>query len=199
MHFQGKAIRLQLLPDGIAELCFDRAGDAVNKFDQLTLGELREVLQLLGSAQDARGVLICSAKPESFVVGADITGLVLFSVSGGSAAAEPGAGERDFQYAGGSWTAERLCNQRIGSWRRTRIVSGCRCPRHGRVGANRLAGSETWHQSRVWRNGAIAALDRDRQCRGMDLWRSRVQGGCGAGGWCRRCDRGSLEASRRGA
>lgn len=73
MHFQGKAIRLQLLPDGIAELCFDRAGDAVNKFDQLTLGELREVLLLLGSAQDVRGVLICSAKPESFVVGADIT------------------------------------------------------------------------------------------------------------------------------
>lgn len=73
MHFQGKAIRLQLLADGIAELCFDRTGDSVNKFDQLTLGELREVLLLLGSAQDVRGVLICSAKPESFIVGADIT------------------------------------------------------------------------------------------------------------------------------
>jgi 3-hydroxyacyl-CoA dehydrogenase/enoyl-CoA hydratase/3-hydroxybutyryl-CoA epimerase/enoyl-CoA isomerase len=66
--FQGKTLRLTPLHDGLVELCFDRADESVNKFDQLAIQEL---LQALQHAQDARGLLVTSAK-DSFVVGADI-------------------------------------------------------------------------------------------------------------------------------
>ena len=49
MHYQGKAISLRALESGVVELCFDRDADAVNKFDQLTLGELREALGLIAA------------------------------------------------------------------------------------------------------------------------------------------------------
>jgi len=73
MNYQGKAITLTPLDDGIVELSFDLTGESVNKFNQLTLGELQQVLALLGTRNDARGVLITSKKPEYFIVGADIT------------------------------------------------------------------------------------------------------------------------------
>jgi 3-hydroxyacyl-CoA dehydrogenase/enoyl-CoA hydratase/3-hydroxybutyryl-CoA epimerase/enoyl-CoA isomerase len=72
MHHQGKAITLRALESGIVELCFDRDADAVNKFDQLTLGELGEALGQIAADSGVRGVLITSAKPEYFIVGADI-------------------------------------------------------------------------------------------------------------------------------
>jgi 3-hydroxyacyl-CoA dehydrogenase/enoyl-CoA hydratase/3-hydroxybutyryl-CoA epimerase/enoyl-CoA isomerase len=73
MQYQGSALSLKPLADGIVELCFDRKNDAVNKFDQLTLGELNEALQRVGADPDARGLLITSGKAEYFIVGADIT------------------------------------------------------------------------------------------------------------------------------
>src|SRR5882672_6103843 len=69
--FQGKALRLQLLGNGICELCFDRQGESVNKFDTLTVDELRQAISELAQSKDVRGALITSAK-DSFVVGADI-------------------------------------------------------------------------------------------------------------------------------
>jgi 3-hydroxyacyl-CoA dehydrogenase/enoyl-CoA hydratase/3-hydroxybutyryl-CoA epimerase/enoyl-CoA isomerase len=72
MQYQGKAIKLRALESGVVELCFDRDADAVNKFDQLTLGELREALALVAADSGVQGVLITSAKPEYFIVGADI-------------------------------------------------------------------------------------------------------------------------------
>jgi len=72
MHHQGKAITLRALESGIVELCFDRDADAVNKFDQLTLGELGEALGQIAADSGVRGLLITSAKPEYFIVGADI-------------------------------------------------------------------------------------------------------------------------------
>ena len=72
MQYQGKAIKLRALESGVVELCFDRDADAVNKFDQLTLGELREALRLIAADSGVRGVLISSAKPDYFIVGADI-------------------------------------------------------------------------------------------------------------------------------
>lgn len=72
MQYQGKTISLHMLDGGVAELCFDRSGESVNKFDSLTLRELREALQRLASTPGLQGVLITSAKQDYFIVGADI-------------------------------------------------------------------------------------------------------------------------------
>src|SRR5260221_12601538 len=69
--FQGKTLRLQLLGDGFCELCFDRQGESVNKFDTQTVDELRRAISELAQSKEVCGALITSAK-DSFVVGADI-------------------------------------------------------------------------------------------------------------------------------
>ena len=69
--FQGKALKVSLLPDGIAELTFDLQGESVNKFSLLVVSELQQVLDLLEKATDIKGLLIKSAK-DVFIVGADI-------------------------------------------------------------------------------------------------------------------------------
>jgi 3-hydroxyacyl-CoA dehydrogenase/enoyl-CoA hydratase/3-hydroxybutyryl-CoA epimerase/enoyl-CoA isomerase len=71
--FQGKSIRASA-PDaeGVIEVCFFRQGEAINKFDERTVGELREVTALLATHPALRGVLVTSAK-DVFIVGADIT------------------------------------------------------------------------------------------------------------------------------
>ncbi|MCL7461667.1 fatty acid oxidation complex subunit alpha FadB [Pseudomonas sp. NW5] len=71
MIYQGKAIRVTALADEIAELCFDREGETVNKFDRLTLNELNEAVQALRTHVPLRAVLVTSAK-DGFIVGADI-------------------------------------------------------------------------------------------------------------------------------
>lgn len=71
--FQGKCIRVTPLEsDGIFELCFDRQGESINKFDDQTVEELRQAIQALSSSRGLRGVLATSAK-DVFIVGADIT------------------------------------------------------------------------------------------------------------------------------
>ncbi len=70
MSYQGQAIQLSV-SDGIAELVFDAREQPVNKFDQATLGELREAVAILADADDVRGLLVRSAK-QAFIVGADI-------------------------------------------------------------------------------------------------------------------------------
>jgi 3-hydroxyacyl-CoA dehydrogenase/enoyl-CoA hydratase/3-hydroxybutyryl-CoA epimerase/enoyl-CoA isomerase len=69
--FQGKSIRVTRIEDNLAELCFDRQGDSVNKFDQQTLDDLRAATAALAAAKDLKGVLVSSAK-DVFIVGADI-------------------------------------------------------------------------------------------------------------------------------
>lgn len=69
--YQGKAISLTRLPDGIAELTFDLQGESVNKFNLLAVSELEQVLSQLEQAKDLQGLLITSGK-EVFIVGADI-------------------------------------------------------------------------------------------------------------------------------
>jgi 3-hydroxyacyl-CoA dehydrogenase/enoyl-CoA hydratase/3-hydroxybutyryl-CoA epimerase/enoyl-CoA isomerase len=71
MIYQGKAIGVQALEDGIAELRFDLEGESVNKFNRLTLNELREAVAALRSAAGLRAVLVSSGK-EGFIVGADV-------------------------------------------------------------------------------------------------------------------------------
>ncbi|MFC3115351.1 fatty acid oxidation complex subunit alpha FadB [Cellvibrio fontiphilus] len=72
MMFQGKALKVSLLPDGIAELTFDLQGESVNKFNLLAVSELQQVLDLLEQASGVKGLLVTSAK-DVFIVGADIT------------------------------------------------------------------------------------------------------------------------------
>lgn len=70
--FEGQSIRVSKLDDGIAELCFDRQGDAINKFDQRTVNELGAAAAQLAREPGIKGLLITSAK-DVFIVGADIT------------------------------------------------------------------------------------------------------------------------------
>ena len=69
--FEGQSLRVELLKDGLAELCFDRRNEAINKLDVRTLKELKTATDLIRAAAGARGVLVTSAK-DAFVVGADI-------------------------------------------------------------------------------------------------------------------------------
>lgn len=71
--FQGQSLRVVALPhDGVYELVFDRAGEAINKFDDRTVAELKEAVAQLKQVPDLRGVLVSSTK-DVFIVGADIT------------------------------------------------------------------------------------------------------------------------------
>jgi 3-hydroxyacyl-CoA dehydrogenase / enoyl-CoA hydratase / 3-hydroxybutyryl-CoA epimerase / enoyl-CoA isomerase len=70
--FQGQSIRVSKLDGGIAELCFDRKEDAINKFDARTVNELREAGAALAKDGTVKGLLVTSAK-DVFIVGADIT------------------------------------------------------------------------------------------------------------------------------
>ncbi|MCI5061829.1 MAG: fatty acid oxidation complex subunit alpha FadB [Algiphilus sp.] len=70
--YEGKSLRVTRLDGDIAELCFDRKDESVNKFDQQTVGELGEVAALLGKESGLKGLVVTSAK-DGFIVGADIT------------------------------------------------------------------------------------------------------------------------------
>jgi len=72
MIYSGKAISVQMLENGIAELCFDLEGESVNKFNQLTVAELQAATEAIEASSDVKGVLVSSAK-SVFIVGADIT------------------------------------------------------------------------------------------------------------------------------
>lgn len=70
--YQGQSIRVTKLPGDLAELCFDRQGDAINKFDARTVSELGEAAAALRGQRELKGLLVTSAK-DVFIVGADIT------------------------------------------------------------------------------------------------------------------------------
>lgn len=73
--YQGHSIHVTLLGDDVAELCFNRRGDVINKLDELTFRELREATAVITATPAVRGALITSAK-EGFIVGGDITEFV---------------------------------------------------------------------------------------------------------------------------
>lgn len=75
--FQGKAVRTQLITSAgiqskIAEIQFDLKEDSVNKFNALTLQELRQAVDQIKADSSIQGLLITSSK-DCFIVGADIT------------------------------------------------------------------------------------------------------------------------------
>lgn len=71
MKYEGQAIQTVPLDGGFVELRFDLKGDSVNKFNALTMGELREVVEGLTKAPP-KGLLVTSGK-DVFIVGADVT------------------------------------------------------------------------------------------------------------------------------
>ncbi|GAA5525589.1 fatty acid oxidation complex subunit alpha [Microbulbifer aestuariivivens] len=72
MLFSGKALTVQMLENGIAELNFDLKDESVNKFNRLTVSEFSEALDAIEAAEGLKGVLLTSSKGV-FIVGADIT------------------------------------------------------------------------------------------------------------------------------
>lgn len=74
MIYQGKTLSANFVngDEGIAKLTFDRENDAINKFDQLTLTELRDAVSAIQSTKGITGLLLNSNK-DAFILGADIT------------------------------------------------------------------------------------------------------------------------------
>ena len=72
MIYSGKAITVEATDGGIAELCFDLQDDSVNKFNALTINELKEATAAIAADNALKGVIVTSGKPV-FIVGADIT------------------------------------------------------------------------------------------------------------------------------
>ncbi|WP_445358665.1 fatty acid oxidation complex subunit alpha FadB [Microbulbifer sp. ANSA005] len=72
MLFSGKALTVQMLDNGIAELKFDLQGESVNKFNRQTVSEFSQALDAIEAADGVKGVLLTSGKGV-FIVGADIT------------------------------------------------------------------------------------------------------------------------------
>ncbi|MCW8128274.1 fatty acid oxidation complex subunit alpha FadB [Microbulbifer halophilus] len=72
MLFSGKALSVQMLDNGVAELKFDLQGESVNKFNRQTVSEFSQALDAIEKADGLKGVLLTSGK-DVFIVGADIT------------------------------------------------------------------------------------------------------------------------------
>lgn len=75
MIYEGKAITVKALEGGIVELNFDLEGESVNKFNRLTLNELRQAVDAIKADASVKGVIVTSGK-DVFIVGADITEFV---------------------------------------------------------------------------------------------------------------------------
>lgn len=72
MIYDGTAITVKMIEDGIAELNFNLDGESVNKFNRVTLEDLKAATAAIKGNSDVKGVLVTSGK-DCFIVGADIT------------------------------------------------------------------------------------------------------------------------------
>jgi len=70
--YAGKKLSLTQLDKGIVELCFDAQGASVNVFNNATVAELNQALDILTATDGVKGLLLTSAK-SVFVAGADIS------------------------------------------------------------------------------------------------------------------------------
>ena len=75
MIYEGKAITVKALESGIVELNFDLKGESVNKFNRLTLNELRQAVYAIKADASVKGWIVTSGK-DVFIVGAGITEFV---------------------------------------------------------------------------------------------------------------------------
>lgn len=74
MLYQGKNLQVSVT-DGIANLHFDNQSESVNKFDQATNAEFKQVVEILENSTDIQGLIVTSGK-KVFIAGADITEFV---------------------------------------------------------------------------------------------------------------------------
>ena len=81
MIHNGNAITVQLLSDGIAELRFDLQGESVNKFNNVTMQDLKAATDAIKANSEVKGLIVTSGKPV-FIVGADITEFGAYFSSG---------------------------------------------------------------------------------------------------------------------
>jgi len=72
MEYKGNAIQCHDLENGIVELVFNAKGQSVNKFDEISITELGDVVSILAKEESVKGLLVTSRK-NVFIVGADIT------------------------------------------------------------------------------------------------------------------------------
>ena len=72
MIYDGTAITVKMIEGGIAELNFNLDGESVNKFNRVTLEDLKAATAAIKGNSDVKGVLVTSGK-DCFIVGADIT------------------------------------------------------------------------------------------------------------------------------
>lgn len=72
MIYQGKAVSVKPLDDGIVELHFNLEGESVNKFNRLTLEDLKAAVDAIKADDSIKGMIVTSGK-DVFIVGADIT------------------------------------------------------------------------------------------------------------------------------
>jgi len=56
MIYEGKAITVKALESGIVELKFDLKGESVNKFNRLTLNELRQAVDTIKADASVKGI-----------------------------------------------------------------------------------------------------------------------------------------------
>ena len=71
MIYEGKAISVMSLDNGIAEFQFNAKDESVNKFDQGTLAEFKAAVETVQSDSNIKGLIVTSSK-DAFIVGADI-------------------------------------------------------------------------------------------------------------------------------
>ncbi|TXH94594.1 MAG: hypothetical protein E6Q72_05860, partial [Pseudomonas sp.] len=62
MIYEGKAITVKMIEDGIAELNFNLQGESVNKFDRVTLENLAAAAEALKNNSDVKGLVVTSGK-----------------------------------------------------------------------------------------------------------------------------------------
>jgi 3-hydroxyacyl-CoA dehydrogenase/enoyl-CoA hydratase/3-hydroxybutyryl-CoA epimerase/enoyl-CoA isomerase len=87
MIYSGTAISVQALGDGIAEFKFDLANESVNKFNRVTLEDLKNAIEAVKADSSVKGMVVTSGKPV-FIVGADITEFVSSFAQGEAAIIE---------------------------------------------------------------------------------------------------------------
>lgn len=72
MIYEGNAVSIKPLDNGIVELNFDLQGESVNKFNKATLEDLKAAVETVANDDSVKGLIVTSAKGV-FIVGADIT------------------------------------------------------------------------------------------------------------------------------
>ena len=75
LPFQGPGLLFETRRDGLAFLIFDRPGEKVNVLDGALVAVLEILLQQAARDKNVRGLVVTSAKPGSFIAGADVNAI----------------------------------------------------------------------------------------------------------------------------